>query len=222
MKLSTFFLTAVLSLLTLPLFSQNNPGNVISIYQTARALESQGRTREANIYYNDVVRISHDEIFRNIANRDTYTAFTWALQRLGRYNEVISWGERGLQLYTDEYRIIQTMGEAFFYLNDYDNSLQYLQRYINNLPQGDRISISYFFTGEIYRLQRKFYLADMAYTTAVRLQPSIALWWFRLGQVRENSGDLVPAADAYDRALAINPDYQAASDSLNRVRRLAQ
>ena len=82
MKIYMICLTAVLSIIALPLYSQNNPGNVISIYQTGRALESQGRTREADIYYNDVVRISLDEIYRTAANRDTYTAFTWALQRL--------------------------------------------------------------------------------------------------------------------------------------------
>ena len=219
MKKNIFFLTMVLYLLAAPLFSQNNPGNVISIYQAGRALESQGRTWEATNYYHDVIRISNDEIFRNVANTDTYTAFTWALQRLGRYNEVINWGERALRLYPNEYRIIQTMGEAYFYLNDYINSLSYMQRYVNNVPEGDRISICYFFIGEIYRLQRKFYLADIAFTTAVRLQPAIALWWFRLGQVRENSGYLAHAAEAYQQALVLTPGYQAAIDGLNRVRR---
>jgi len=219
MKTITLCLAAVLLILALPLHSQTNPGGVISIFQTGRTLESQGRTQEAAFYYNDVIRISNDEISRNIASRDTYTAFTWALQRLGRYNDVISWGERGLRLYSDEYRIVQTMGEAYFYTNDYENSLAFMQRYVNNLPGGDRVSIAYFFIGETYRLQEKFYLADMALTTAVRLQPAIALWWYRLGQVRESSGYLVPAADAYGRALALSPDYRAASDGLNRVRR---
>ena len=219
MKKNIFFLTILFYLLAAPLFSQNTPNSVLLLYSTARSLESQGRTWEANLYYNDIIRISNDEIFRNIANRDTYTAFTWALQRLGRYNEVINWGERALRIYPDEYRIVQTMGEAYFYLNDFNNSLSFMQRYVNDFPGGDRVSIAYFFIGEIYRLQRKFYLADMALTTAVRLQPAIALWWFRLGQVRENSGYNAHAAEAYQQALALTPGYQVAIDGLNRVRR---
>jgi tetratricopeptide (TPR) repeat protein len=110
------------------------------------------------------------------------------------------------------------MGEAYFYLDDYDNSLRLMQRYVNFLPQGDRASVAYFFIGEIYRLQKKYRHADIAMTTAVRLEPGIALWWYRLGAVRESAGDGGPAATAYEQALKLNPNYQQARDGLNRLR----
>jgi len=109
------------------------------------------------------------------------------------------------------------MGEAFFYLEDYTRSLSYMQRYTNALPQGDRASVAYFFSGEIYRITQKYHHADIAYTTALRFQPNLALWWYRLGSVREEIGDKNPAIDAYRQALRINPNYNEAKNGLERL-----
>jgi tetratricopeptide (TPR) repeat protein len=74
--------------------------------------------------------------------------------------------------------------------------------------------------GEIYRNQRKFLLADTAYTTAVTMESSMVLWWFRLGSVRESAGEYAPAMEAYEKALTLNSNYKEATESLERVRRL--
>jgi cytochrome c-type biogenesis protein CcmH/NrfG len=73
--------------------------------------------------------------------------------------------------------------------------------------------------GEIFRLRGQYRRADIAYTTAVRLEPGLALWWYRLGSVREAAGDLAPAAEAYERAVRLNPNYREANDGLTRARR---
>jgi tetratricopeptide (TPR) repeat protein len=174
--------------------------------------------QEAMPYYNEAVRICNDEISRNIATRDSYAVLVWTLQRQRKYTDVIIWGERGLRLYADEYRIIETMGESYFYLDDYESSLRLMQRYVNSIPQGERTSVAYFFIGEIYRLQGKYRHADIAITTAVRLEPGVALWWYRLGTVRESAGDSAPAIAAYEQALKLDPNYRQAQDGLNRLR----
>jgi tetratricopeptide (TPR) repeat protein len=186
-------------------------------YRSGRDLESNGRGAEADRYYNEAIRLCQDEVSRGVANRDTYTAITWALQRQQKYRDVITWGERGLGFYAEEYRILETMGEAYFYLDDYDRSLNCMQRYANALPQGERISVAYFFIGEIFRLRRQYRHADIAYTTAVRLEPNIALWWYRLASVRESTGDYRPAAEAYQRALRLNPSHSESIAGLARV-----
>ena len=94
-----------------------------------------------------------------------------------------------------------------------------MQRYANSVPRGERTSVAYFFIGEIHRLRRQFRHADIAYTAAVQLEPSVALWWYRLGLVREAAGDSSQAASAFERALRINPDYGEARDGLARSRR---
>ena len=186
-------------------------------YQIGRDLESRNRMNEADSYYNAAIRICQDEVARNVTTRDTYAVITWAMQRQSRYADVIIWGERGLRLYSDEYRVLETMGEAYFYLGEYNRSLSFMQRYANAVPQGERTSVAYFFIGEIFRLTRRFRHADIAYTTAVRLEPNVALWWYRLAAVREAAGDREPAVEACRQALRLNPGYQEAADALTRL-----
>jgi tetratricopeptide (TPR) repeat protein len=174
---------------------------------------------EAMRYYDQAVQLCLDAISRNTATGDTYAVFTWTLQRQQQYDDVITWGERALQLYPNDYRIIETMGEAYFYLLEYERSLRAMQRYVNSQPQGDRTAVAYFFIGEIFRIQGRFHHADIAYTTAVQLDSRLALWWYRLGTVREALGDLDTAVQAYERALRLKNDYQEAREGLTRSRR---
>ena len=185
-------------------------------YHTGRDLESQNRISEAEAFYNEAIRICQGEVSRNAATRDTYAVITWSMRRQNRHADVLIWGERGLRLYADDYRIIETMGESYFYLGDHSRSLNYMQRYVNSVPQGERTAVAYFFIGEIHRLRRQFRHADIAYTIAVRLEPGSALWWYRLGSVREASGDYSQAAEAYERAVRLNPNYREANDGLAR------
>ena len=227
-RFSFSFLLPVLLLIRVNVFAQA-PGGIVTetqralqSYRTGRDLESRSRMSEAENYYNEAVRICNSEISRNTANRDTYTTLAWTLQRQKKYADVISWGEHGLRLFADEYRIVETMGEAYFYLNNYDLSLRFMQRYINAEPQGERTSVAYFFIGEVYRYRNRFRHADIAYSAAVRLEPNVALWWYRLGMVREAVGDYSQAVDAYGRAIRISPYYPEATEGYARSRMRSQ
>jgi tetratricopeptide (TPR) repeat protein len=210
----------VLFFISMPLFPQEPPGlsrwDALQNYRTGRDLEARNRMTEAEVYYNEAVRICNNEIARNPSNMDSYTVLTWTLQRQQKYTEVINWGNQGMRIGGDDYRIIETMGEAYFYLANYDEALTFMQRYVNSMPRGERVSVAYFFIGEIFRVQRKYRHADIAYTTAVRLEPGLALWWYRLGMVREYAGEYAPAIEAYERALRLNPNYREASEGLYR------
>jgi tetratricopeptide (TPR) repeat protein len=217
-----FFALFLFSCFALSLFAQEariapEALTAIQRYRAGRDFEAAGRTEEANAYYNEAVRMCQEEISRNVATADTYAAITWSLVRQRKYQEAIAWGEQGLGLYANDYRILETMGEAYFYLNDYSRSLAAMQRYVNAIPQGERSSVAYFFIGEIFRLSGKYRHADIAYTTAVRLEPGLALWWYRLASVRESAGDYQPAVDAYQEALRINPAYTEAGAGLVRA-----
>jgi tetratricopeptide (TPR) repeat protein len=207
-----------------PLSAQNSgtgssQSAALQNYRTGRDLEGRGRMNEATVYYNEAIRICNDEVARNAVTRDTYATYALTYQRLQRYSEVIRWGESGLRLYPDDYRIVEVMGEAYFYLNNYDACLRFMQRYANAMPQGDRTSVAYFFIGEIYRLTQRYHRADIAYTMAVHLEPNSALWWYRLGSVREEVREFSSAITAYERALRLNPNYRDASAGLERSRR---
>ena len=213
-----YIFLSILLQLTLPVNAQQNQ-NAMWNYNTGRNLETQNRMTEANAYYNEAIRLSTAEINLNNANRDSYVALTYSLRRQLRYAEVISWGERGLRTYSDEHRLVEIMGEAYFYLNDHDTSLRFMQRYVNEVPQGGRASVAYFFMGEIYRFRRSFQHADIAYTTAINLYPNNALWWYRLASVREAGGNFNEAISAYERAINLDPAYREAIDGLARSRR---
>jgi len=191
--------------------------NALQNYRRGRDFEAQNRAAEANTHYNEAIRICLEEVSRNVATRDTYTVMTWTLQRQRKYGDVVTWGDRGLRIYSDEYRIVETMGEAFFYMGNYERSLFYMQRYTNALPQGERAATAFFFIGEIYRLAQKFHHADIAYTTALRIEPGISLWWYRLATVREQIGDRKPAIEAYQQSLRLNPNYSEAREGLARL-----
>lgn len=173
---------------------------------------------DADAKYREAIAICLDEINTGAGTIDSYVVLTWALQRQKKYSDVIRRGNEALKIRPD-YRVVETMGEAYFYLGNFEASLNCMQRYINNVSNGDRTSVAYFFIGEIYRFQKKYNYADIAYTAAVQLSPDMALWWYRLGSVRESAGDNKSASEAYERALKLDPNYSQASSGLERVRR---
>jgi tetratricopeptide (TPR) repeat protein len=213
--LTAFFFAVIVS----QAFSQQKPDAMAS-YRQGRDLESRGRASEADAKYSEAENVCLDEIRNNVATMETYVVLTWALQRQKKYGEVITRGNEALSIRRD-YRVIETMGEAYFYLGNFDASLRYMQQYVDNVSSGERTSVAYFFIGEIYRFQKKFRYADIAYTIAVRLTPGMTLWWYRLGQVRESIGDNQFASEAYENALKIDPNNRPARAGLERTRQSA-
>jgi tetratricopeptide (TPR) repeat protein len=197
-------------------------GNAASLtalqnYWQGRDREAADRMSEATVFYNEAIRIALDEVSRNVATGDTYAALTWAMQRQNRFAEVITWGQRALRAFPNEYRIMETMGEAYFYLDDYGNSMAFMQRYVHALPQGNRASVAFFFMGEIFRITGKPRHADIAYTTALHLGTGLPVWWYRLGAVREAVGDRALAIEAYQETLRLNANHQEARSGLARL-----
>ncbi|AEJ18306.1 tetratricopeptide repeat protein [Gracilinema caldarium] len=199
-------------------FSQEKP-DALKSYRIGRDLEVQGRMSDANARYDEAVQICKQEIAQNATNMDSYTVLTWALLRQKKYNEVIEWAQKGLKVNPSDYRVIETMGEAYFYLNQYDFSLKNMQKYIEAAPNAERVSVAYFFMGEVYRIKQKYNHADIAYSTAVRLEPNMPVWWYRLGSVREALGDYAGSLSAYERAVKLNPSYKEALDGADRVKK---
>jgi len=196
--------------------AQEKP-DALKLYRHGRDLDAAGRTEDAKVSYSEAIEVCKLELTENPKNMEAYTIYGWALVRTARYKESVDVCTEALKIGPDA-RITETLGESFFYLSNYKESLKYMEKYIDAAPRGERISTAYFFVGEIYRLSKQFSRADIAYSAAVYLEPSISLWWFRLGGARENVGDKKGATDAYQRAIKLRPDYKEANDGLNRVR----
>ena len=199
-----------------PLAAQERP-DALRYFRTGRDLEAAGRADDAAAAYRRSIEICRDDLAANSRNMDAYTIYGWALVRLNRHQEAVDLGLEALKI-SNDVRVIQTMGEAYFYLRNYRESLRQMERYVDAAPRGDRVSTAYFFIGEIYRIQGQFNKADIAYSQAVFLEPALPLWWFRLGSVREQVGDKPGARTAYERAIRLRPDYREATEGLARVR----
>ena len=185
-------------------------------YQNGRDFEVRGRTQEARQAFNEAVSLCQQDIAANPSNIEAYVIYCRSLYSLERYQDAINTGRTALAI-REDMRIVETMGEAWFYLNNYNESLRNMEMYTNNLPNGDRVSTAYFFMAEIYRLTRRYNHAEIAYTTAVYYNPSHPHWWYWLGRVREETGDSSGAAAAYTRSLRIQPGFRDAPDRLRRL-----
>ena len=188
----------------------------LKLYRTGRSLDSAGRAEEAKASYTAAINVCLSELRHNPRNMDSYTVYTWSLFRLHKYRETAAVCNEALKIAVDV-RIIETLGEAHFYLNDYKESLRQMERYIDMAPTGERASVAYFYTGDIYRLTKRYQKADIAYSAAVHLEPSNSLWWYRLGLAREQAGHKQSAREAFQRALNIRKDYKEAAEGLARV-----
>ncbi len=203
-------------LLVFSVCAQTKP-DALKLYRTGRDLDAIGRTDEARSAYQQSAAICRQELASNPRNMESYVVLGWSLFRLEQYQEAVNISLEALKVNPREYRIMETLGECYFYLGNFTESRKMMERYIDGLPNGERISTAYFFVGEIFRLTDRLNHADIAYSAAVQKEPAIALWWYRLGSVREAVGDKEGAKTAYERALRLRPVYKEASDGLSRV-----
>ena len=220
MKNGTFLACTILvlfSFIATPVFSQEKV-DALKLYRDGRVLESSGKTTEAKDLYQKAAEACKNELQVTPNNIESYVVLTWSLLRMGRYQETITECNKALKIKSNEYRIIETMAEAQFYVNNYDESLKYFEQYVNAMPQNsERYSTAYFFIGEIYRMKKQYEHADIAYARALQLTPGAALWWYRQGLARENNGNKAGAKESYTQALKWRPNYPDATAALKRV-----
>ena len=148
---------------------------------------------------------------------DAYVVMGWSLLKLGRYEEALQIGIQGQAIAPTDYRIIEIMGEAYFFVGNNMEALKNFQQYVVIAPAGDRIDLAYYYMGEIFIRLGEFNHADIALSTALYHSPNVAVWWSRLGYAREMAQDYSFALDAYRRALQLNMTLTEADRGIQRV-----
>ncbi len=204
-------------LLTLASAVAQDKPDALKLYRNGRDLEATGRAADAAEAYRQAIEVCRQDLEANGKNMDAYTIKTWALIRLGKYQDTVDTCLEALKI-TNDYRIVETLAEGYFYLGRHKDSLKQFEKYVDAAPRGERVSTAYFFIGEIFRLGKEYNHADIAYSTAVYYEPGLSLWWYRLATVKETVGDKAGAKAAYERALKLRPDYREATEGLSRVR----
>jgi tetratricopeptide (TPR) repeat protein len=168
--------------------------------------------------YNEAIAICEREIAQNSSNVESYVVISWSLVRQARYEDALKYALAGRALNRYDGRITEVLGEVSYHQGKNVEALQYFQDYINAMPEGQRIDVAYYYTGEINIRLGRFRYADIALSTAIYYQPENAAWWTRLAYARERAGELRQAAAAYERAIALNAGIADARRGLERVR----
>ena len=179
--------------------------------QTALQAFRNGRFEEA-------VQIARNEIAANPNDLELYIILSRSLVNLGRYEEGRTYALAGRSISRYDPRLIEILGEVYFFQGRNNESLQYFQEYISLAPQGDQIFMAYYYLGEIFIRQGRYRRADIALSTAVYYMPRNALWWARLAYARENAGELRSALTAYEQALELNENLSDARNGRDRTR----
>ena len=168
--------------------------------------------------YEEAIKICKTEIAADPGNLESHVVLCWSLVHLGRYEEGRNYALAGRNISRYDPRIIEILGEVYFFQGRNHEALQYFQEYINLATQGSRINDVYYYIGEIFIRQGHFRRADIALSTAVYYMPQNAYWWARLAYARENAGEYRPAIAAYEQALALNEYLSDARKGLDRVK----
>lgn len=168
--------------------------------------------------YEAAIKICRDDIAANPNDLESYVVLCWSLVHLGRYEESRNYALAGRNISRYDPRIIEILGEVYFFQGRNHEALQYFQEYISLAPQGDRLNTVYYYIGEIFIRQGHFRRADIALSTAVYYMPKNAHWWARLAYARENAGEYRSAMGAYEQALTLNENLSDAQKGILRVR----
>jgi len=192
--------------------------DAVKIYLKGRDFETAGKIADANAKYQEAVAVCNQELQTSPSRMEAYVVKTWCQLRLKSYAETIATGLSALRVGTDG-RILEALGEAYFYQTDMDNSLRYFQRYVDATPEnGDKVATAYYFMGEAYAGLSKLDHADIAFTTALYMSPKSTRWWYRYGVLRERRGEKDLAIKAYEKAIEINPSYADAIGARDRLK----
>jgi tetratricopeptide (TPR) repeat protein len=167
--------------------------------------------------YEGAIEVCRIELEEMPNRMDAHAVMGWSLLKLERYQEALEASQVAFRISRYDPRIIENAGEALFYLGRQAEALRYFEEYAAISPTGGRIDLVYYFMGEIFIQQGKFNNADIALSTALYHSPNVAVWWARLGYAREKGGDFQWSLEAYNKALALNPNLIDAVRGRSRI-----
>jgi tetratricopeptide (TPR) repeat protein len=167
--------------------------------------------------YARAAEVCLDELKEMPRNMNSFVVLGWSLLRLGRYQEALSYGNRGLGVSRYDHRVIQIVGEANYNLGNNLEALKYFEEYVAIAPTGDHIGEVYYLMGEIFIRLGEWNNADIAFSTAVHYNPNVAARWARLGYAREQARDYRYSLEAYNKALQLNSSLSDALRGRQRV-----
>jgi tetratricopeptide (TPR) repeat protein len=211
--------------ITKPATATTKPASAATSYQTAsqlyqrgRQLQMAGKGIEADKVFANSLAIVEKLIPSDASNPDLISLQCWNLFRLDRHKDVVAIAQKALQTLKD-FRIMETMAESLYFLDNSEEALKYFAKYIELAPPAEeRMSSAYYYMGECYMRLKRYEHADIAFSTATSMEGNMYYWWYRLGAVKEILGQYKRAYEIYGKALELNAGFQYAKDARARVK----
>ena len=167
--------------------------------------------------YQEAAQICMNEINKTPHHLDSYVILAWALLADKRYQEAADWIIKGRALSQYDPRLIESHAQALYHLGKNEESIHLFEDYIAYAPNGTKLSDVYYHLGELYLRLAKYRHADIAFSTAVRLDRLNSEWWTRLAYSREQAKEYRAALEAYATALQLNKNSTDAQKGYERV-----
>lgn len=168
--------------------------------------------------YKEAIQVCEEELKENPNRIESYVVMCWALVKNKQYAEAEQRATEGLVISPYDLRLIESLGEAKYYLGKNQSAMEQFQRYVANASESaSRLGTAYYYMGEIFIKQARYQHADIALSSAVKKEPLLDSWWIRLGYAREMAGNYKEAAVAYDEALKLNSSSYEATRGRERV-----
>ena len=204
MKKITISIFVVLLIQITSVFAQTQQKDALVLYHNGK--------------YKESVQVCEEELKENPNRVDSYVVMCWSLVKNKQYAEAEQRATEGLVISPYDYRLIEILGEAKYYLGKNTGAMEQFQKYVAGAESGSRVGSAYYFMGEIYIRQGRYQHADISISSAVKKEPLIDNWWIRLGYAREMAGNYLEALNAYDEALRLNSSSVDASRGRDRVK----
>lgn len=168
--------------------------------------------------YKESIQVCEEELKENPNRIESYVVMCWALLKNKQYAEAEQRATEGLEISPYDLRLIESLGEAKYFLGKNQSAMEQFQRYVANASESAaRLGTAYYYMGEIFIKQARYQHADIALSSAVKKEPLLDSWWIRLGYAREMAGNYPEAVVAYDEALKLNSSSYEASRGRERV-----
>lgn len=168
--------------------------------------------------YKESIQVCEEELKENPNRVESYVVMCWSLVKNKQYAEAEQRANEGLAISPYDLRLIESLGEAKYYLGKNQSAMEQFQKYVSNASESaSRLGTAYYYMGEIFIKQARYQHADIALSSAVKKEPLLDSWWIRLGYAREMAGNYKEAAVAYDEALKLNSSSYEATRGRERV-----
>lgn len=199
-----FLACVLITLLSASLFAQKKP-DALQMFREKR--------------YDEGIQIGKQEVASNPMNVDSFVVLCWNLLGAKRYVEAENYAIQGRKIDSNNLKLIEALAEARYFQGKYDSALEFFQLYVSTAAKtASDYGWAYYYMGDIYLRLTKYEHADIAFTSAVNVDPKKHTWWFKCGYAREMAGSYKTALAAYEKSISLDGSNQDSIRGRDRVK----